>query len=447
MAVVGLTDLESIVSECREDETKELVREAIGCYHAGSVRSAIVMTWIAVVLDLTLKLRRLAMLGDKGAVKFVAKLDALLQANDVAGLQALERKMLDVARDDFQLIGHLEHEQLGRLYGDRHRCAHPSLSGDWDEIFRPAPELARLHIVNSANATFSRDPVQGKAALDRLLDQVDSEYFPTEPAGAKALLEASPLREPRDALLRNFCLVMLKVLLDPDRESGHARYAAALCATISLHRHRTEALIRELVPSLIDALPDERLLFGVGACERVPEIKASLSDSTVSKLTSYVRGAPDGELDELLDVVSDESDFYEALAERLTNARKRLVLNLSVLHPRRIIIPAVIRKWQQAEDFTEANSIARSVVIPLAPLMQPSDIELIARAFRESSEIPESFGLDEVVNALVLAHPESADEFIAAVERVAGTDALLMKIKQKYLAFAATSEDDEIDWG
>ena len=62
-----LADLDELVLLCRNQDSRELIREAVLCYKAGAFRSAIVNTWIAVAFDLVEKLRELALGGDKQA--------------------------------------------------------------------------------------------------------------------------------------------------------------------------------------------------------------------------------------------------------------------------------------------------------------------------------------------------------------------------------------------
>jgi hypothetical protein len=63
----------------------------------------------------------------------------------IATSQENERDILKLAKDQFELIFHLEYIDLLRLQEDRNRCANPSLVSQ-DQGFNPSGELARLHI-------------------------------------------------------------------------------------------------------------------------------------------------------------------------------------------------------------------------------------------------------------------------------------------------------------
>jgi hypothetical protein len=176
-ARTALVDLDELVLLCRDDKARLYIVEAVACYRSGAYRSAIVATWIAVCYDIIDKFRELALSGDKNAEQYIAKIERARAANDFAQALILERDLLTIARDQFELISHLEHIDLSRLQEDRNRCAHPSLVSQ-DQAFAPSGELARLHLRSAVLHLLQHQPVQGKYALERLLNEVHSEYFP-----------------------------------------------------------------------------------------------------------------------------------------------------------------------------------------------------------------------------------------------------------------------------
>jgi hypothetical protein len=155
----------------------------VACYRSGAYRSAIVATWIAVCYDIIDKLRELALSGDSAAEQHLEILERARASHDVQRSLKFEHDILVLARDQFELISPLEYEDLSRLQEDRNRCAHPSLISR-DQGFNPSGELARLHIRSAVLHLLQHQPVQGKSALDRLLSEVSSQYFPVETAKA-----------------------------------------------------------------------------------------------------------------------------------------------------------------------------------------------------------------------------------------------------------------------
>jgi hypothetical protein len=194
-----LADLDELILLCRDDKARLYIVEAVACYRAGAYRSAIVATWIAVCYDVIDKLRELALSGDSAAQQNVDKLEQARASGDIEQSLRFERGILNLAQDQFALITPLEFMDLSRLQEDRNRCAHPSLI-TLDQGFDPSAELARLHIRSAVLHLLQHQPVQGKSALERLINEVNSEYFPRVPAKAAQALSSGPLKRPRDSL-------------------------------------------------------------------------------------------------------------------------------------------------------------------------------------------------------------------------------------------------------
>jgi hypothetical protein len=63
----ALSDLDGLVLQCRDAKARSYVAEAVTCIKVGAFRTAIVVTWVAVVHDLLAKLDQLSLGGDKKA--------------------------------------------------------------------------------------------------------------------------------------------------------------------------------------------------------------------------------------------------------------------------------------------------------------------------------------------------------------------------------------------
>ncbi len=124
--MTSLADLDELILLCRDDRAKAYIAEAVASYRSGAFRSSIVGTWIAVCFDVIEKLRELALSGDKEAEKQVTELERTRKSGDITNALKFERELLELARDKFELISHVEFIDLQRLQEDRNRCAHPS---------------------------------------------------------------------------------------------------------------------------------------------------------------------------------------------------------------------------------------------------------------------------------------------------------------------------------
>ena len=111
----SLADLDELVLLCRDERARSYISEAASCYRGGAYKAAIVSAWIAVCYDVIDKLRELSLSGDKAAEKIVEAMDRARANNDMANILKFEKTLLEVARDRFELISHLEHLDLDRL--------------------------------------------------------------------------------------------------------------------------------------------------------------------------------------------------------------------------------------------------------------------------------------------------------------------------------------------
>jgi hypothetical protein len=207
-----LSDLDELILSCEDPRSRQYIEEAVRCYKAGAYRSSVVACWIAVAFDLVDKIRELAAGGDKAAQAEITRFETIQKANNLPGALAFEKELPLMARDKFEFISHLEHLDLGRLVEDRNRCAHPSQVSD-NQVFAASAELARMHIYNSVKSILSKPASQGKAALARILSDIESKFFPNNIEDAVILLDAGPLKRCRTSLYENLLRVLLKTTL------------------------------------------------------------------------------------------------------------------------------------------------------------------------------------------------------------------------------------------
>jgi hypothetical protein len=285
VAVQSLIDLDELVLRCRDEQAREYIREAVACYKAGAYRSCIVATWIGVVFDYLHKMRELELSGDRNAKKTLDDFEKIRGRGESGLKEALdfERKILVVAAKDFELLTPLEKEDLERLYKDRNRCAHPSMHSVEDP-YQPTAELARTHLRSAVEILLQREPVQGKAALDRIWREVKSNYFPEDTEGAIKHFEAGPLRNARESLVRNAVVALTKSLLNDDLpKPEQRRQFAALNAILEMHRAVCEKVLQHDLPSIGARLEDDRLAFLVQFFRSVPISWLAAGDSIRDK--------------------------------------------------------------------------------------------------------------------------------------------------------------------
>ncbi|MGB3403534.1 MAG: hypothetical protein WBA77_12680 [Microcoleaceae cyanobacterium] len=251
-------DLDELILRCRDKASKKLIQEAVSCYRAGAYRSCIVATWNAIVFDFMHKLRELELFGDKEAKKQLEEFENLRSSKQFRELWQFESNIPERAQKNFELISIVEQSDIERLFEDRSRCAHPSMTS-LEEPFEATAELARYHLRSAVTHLLSRPPVQGRTARDRIFQAIQSDYFPKDPELAIKHFEHSPLARARLTLIKDVVIGLTKSLLTDDHsEDERERQFSALIAISSMYHQQTREILNDKLSSIIlDKVKDE----------------------------------------------------------------------------------------------------------------------------------------------------------------------------------------------
>lgn len=391
-----LSDLDELILRCRDDRARSLIAEAVGGYKASAFRSAVVATWVAVCFDLIEKLRELALAGDAAAEKQIERLEKIRAGDDVSGALAFERDLLKLARDQFEFISPLEYIDLQRIQADRNRCAHPSLV-DETSPYRPSAELVRAHIVTAVDHVLRHPPAQGKFALDRLLTQIDSEYFPTKKQSALDALRAGPLAKARESLVRNLVVVLLKKIFE-EIGSSRVRRITALKAIEVLHPEPyMKALAAKLSP-LVRALSDESLNSALGPVSEIPHAWNSLEIDTSQRLQSYVRFLPGDQVGSLEWLVS-----FDPLAEeaklRISRATRKELKEAFFFSVDGQIADRYIDIYVGSKSYDQANDWAKEIIGNIDDFDE-SQLRRLVEGGSKNPEVTGSFRFSDVISSV-----------------------------------------------
>ena len=393
-------DLDELILKCRDDRARAYIGEAVACYRAGAYRAAIVSTWIAVAYDIIDKIRELSLAGDKAAEKLSEKFELIRKSNNVAEALAFERKLLDVARDEFELLSPVEYVDLSRIQDDRHRCAHPSHTAD-AEIFSPSPELARLHIRTAIEALLMHEPAQGRAALDGLLKEIQSPYFPLGEEDALKILGKGPLRRARQSLVRNFMMVLLKSMLGREGAGDFRQFfrdQAALYCVKQLHLDIWRRTLASEASRLFRGVADDRLLNCCRTAMVDLEMWNYLDDGQQSRIRAFVRELPTSEISHIEELLT-----YPPIANEASLRARRMSIGdfekAFFLALPRESAERLIEAYGAAGSFDEANRWGRVIQSFASSLNRMHVVKLIHAAGR-NGQVRGSFQLRATVAAL-----------------------------------------------
>jgi len=281
-------DLDELIILCRDKSAKKFIQEAVACYRSGAYRSCIVSTWNAIVFDFIHKLRQLEQVGNGDASQLLQDFSSHSQNSDFKKLWDFESKIPDFALTKFELISPVEKADITRLFEDRSRCAHPSMAS-LDEPFEATAELARYHMRSAVTHLLQRPPVQGKAALARIWQDINSAYFPTDPNLAVRYFQKGHLARARRALINSIVIGLTVSLLTEDLEDDEReRQFSGLNAVFIMYRREVSEILNEKLSSIIlNKVTDKDFWKVVTYLRRVNAVE-SLSDPCKLKAITFV---------------------------------------------------------------------------------------------------------------------------------------------------------------
>jgi len=244
-------DLDELIVSCRDKLAKKFIQEAVACYRAGAYRSCIVATWNAIVFDFLHKLRELERSGNGEATNILQNFEKIRSESKFKELWQFESELPKVARTKFEFLSSVEESDIQRLFEDRSRCAHPSMTS-LEEPFEATAELARYHLRSAVMHFLQRLPVQGNHAIDKIWQDIRSEYFPKDSEKATQYFQKGLLASARPSLIKNVISGLTVHLLTEElSEDERLRYFSALNAVANMYHSQVKEILNERLSKII----------------------------------------------------------------------------------------------------------------------------------------------------------------------------------------------------
>ena len=427
MPVAALQDIDELVLTCRSPRTRELIAEAVACYKSGAYRACVVATWVAIAYDVIGKLEELEAAG---SIPAGAVLTPLRQAQgspeaERAAGQAFERTVLDrLVGADLELISNQEHLDLKRIFEDRHRCAHPSMSAGF-EPYAMSAEQARTHLRNAVTCLLQHPPAQGKFAKDRIFALIQSDLFPVDEDRATEALRHTPLPGGRPILVRAVVLGLTTDLLRQDRrQEERRRLFAALAGTRRLRPHEANTPLVQNLSTYVAGLDDASLRRAIEFVGLAVDTWHLLDNGQQARLTAFVAARAPQLPFEVLKPASTVVPLREAIASRSPDLAEFLLGQLLRVLDLPEMLEEAVSRFVNAGSYSEAASAAKMLLIPAAAKFTADQLSRMLDSFRENQEVYGSFGVaTSLVETLATAEPEAraaipATVRLSVVERI-----------------------------
>lgn len=400
-----MRDLRELEGLVRDPDSRPHFREAVLAYQAGALRAAVVETWVAVVVDLTNKVRHLAETGDGIAKKAIGKVDAAILENSVADIQSFERGLLEQCAVEFELLSQREHEELSRLQSDRHLCAHPGFV-QTGGVFSPSAELARGHLSAAIDCALSQPPASGRRLIEELQSVIDSRSWP-EPDQAPSFIRKTFFDRVRPAIKANIVSLSIKCAA---RMPDEADLRVVDPETARRRYHEVLATVEQSDPTLLSEtfsrvmsnwatsgqLSDGRLIDMIGHLGSFPALWGCVEENVLSRMHALLANS---DSDYLLDrglfngsapSHNEIGDAYEkALGKAASDPDRlqRLVSSGNPVDP--LLVPPVLDALRAAPSYRSAET-RLSLVVKAASALRTEDLERLAEIVPANPQIYEA---------------------------------------------------------
>jgi hypothetical protein len=384
---MGLTDLDALLGTVRDLQSRSYLTDAVLAYRVGALRLAIVGTWTAVAYDIISKIRELATSeAEPQAVRFIHDFDHVVETGNITKFLQIERDLIDKASQTFGFPSATDAVFLKRIQADRHLCAHPAFSHN-NELFRPVPDAARAHIVQSVATLLSLPPMSGKAIIDSFVSDVSSNAFPRDRERAIEYVQQRYLNRMRSTAKRNLAAVLLKSQINGTPTDIEGFGDSVFDSLEALERDDAAAFRSEVAPiaiDIIDRAQEAGIIKGVQLIRRFPLLVQLLPTTTKTRIVALSSSsASDLSIFSALGLVSPDVD--SALLERFASLDARSMALVLQNSSDGRLFPAVIQSVRDADTFRSAEARLTNIV-PLASALTKANLADLVDAIAGNSQ-------------------------------------------------------------
>jgi hypothetical protein len=377
------------INNITDSYVKEYVSEAINSYNAGSFRACITYTWLSIFMDITQKIEQLAMLGENEAIEVAKKLDEIRKSNNITEMLSYEREILKFSKEKFYLFDDITLIDLARIQEDRNRCVHPLLSYD-GILYTPTAEQARTHLQNAYSKLLKEPNVYGKAVLEKLMILIDSPAFPVNYNDTKTVLENGYLKSPRDVLLRNFIVIVLKKYIRGKNDHRKKTiYENLFKYLLETNRGNTEKTLKEKLHEIINIANTEEFINYLELVSIDLIFYEMFNDANRLLIKNHIKELPPNNLD-LLDKLARIPDLRDIVLERIGKTPRSELYDIIPFAIPKTTRELIIKLYLKSENFEQANDFA-SVVRNAIDDCDDDDVNKLINGFDENGQVTSSF--------------------------------------------------------
>lgn len=396
-----LTDLDELILSVRDQASRAYIREAVIAYRAGAYRAAVVSTWVAIIYDIIGKLRILDSQGDASAHQLVEELEGATASRSILSMSKFEERLPEKALKTFEFLNQLEFEDFGRIRLDRNRCAHPAFSGE-TLLFTPSPESVRAHIVHAITYLLAHPPVQGRAAIQKVLTDISGQYFPITQDEVTSYLRSRYLDHAKATLVESLVALFVKAILRRNVAELAGSESAASLALQAIGTCRPdiyERKMKDVLATLAPGLDDNSIVNLSMLIVKDRRIWVWLDEPTRLRAKTMVRSfdLSSGQNTDMLDALAIEP-LRAPLLENFQNLDAEKQLDILSKKPRSELADAALTLLEQSPSFRGAEARAKVVLLRVGQFFTLPQIRRALEAVTSNGQIWDAAGIPSILD-------------------------------------------------
>jgi hypothetical protein len=249
-------------------------------------------------------------------------------------------------------------------------------------LFQPSPELVRTHIVHAVEQLLRHPPVQGKAAIDRILADMQRLSFPEDAESVSKFMIAKYLDRAKEVLIRNLIVVLLKELFKPEHSSvGDEKILNVLMAVSNRHTKTYETVISEKISDLVSPLSDADFnqVFVLISVDR--RVWNWLSEADRLRAKGAVQSCePDDHVFSLVDI----PELSEVVAEAVMTLSTEWIMSTVRRFPSHHYVKFTVSLFGSALD-PQLSILTCPPIISMVPFLSPVHIKSLLEHIQEKT--------------------------------------------------------------
>lgn len=239
------------------DKTKNYFEEVLRSYYSENYRSSVVMLYSVALTDIILKLKDLRdIYHDIASTKILSEIDALQKSDPTS--PKWENELIAKVNERTNLFEPADYQNILNLQKQRHLCAHPIISQDF-ELYRPNKETVRALIRNTLEGLLTKPAIISRKVFDDLLsDLVTNKSILINDNDLQRFMDSKYLKRLRDSSIQQIFKSLWRVALkSTDQQASLNRDILGRALMLILNKYyvqlKPEIIANKDYLSLIDS--------------------------------------------------------------------------------------------------------------------------------------------------------------------------------------------------